>query len=191
MPTRGPASRSSRSPLFGPFMPRFPGAALTLPATAARPDTIYSHAGQFRGLVDAHRDETDLWMRCGAKKVRLEVHMTDMPVFVPRLEAAALPCDWLLCVPKANSHGSVAINVLQAAGEANPKHIRSVSGSNGVTSRADWDAVNGGRAGVHDHVCPQRSLRHHRPGRSSVRELIGEGRGCRDGVLGIPGAQGR
>ena len=32
--------------------------------------------------------------------------------------------------------------LLQAAGEAHDKAIGSVSGANGMTSRADWDAMN-------------------------------------------------
>ena len=83
------------------------------------------------------------------------------------------PLEALKAIDKMIVMGAAADHkLLQAAGEAHDKAIGSVSGANGMTSRADWDAVNAAlgrarvRARVHGHGCLQRRLSHHRPGPS-------------------------
>ena len=56
---------------------------------------------------------------------------------------AFTPLEALKAIDKMIVMGAAADpKLLQAAGEAHHKAIGSVSGANGVTSRADWDAVN-------------------------------------------------
>ena len=80
---------------------------------------------------------------------------------------ASKPLESLKAIDKAIVIGAAADpKLLQAAGEANHNAIGSVSGANGMTSRADWDAMYTalGRVSrpcrVHGQGCLQRSLLH-------------------------------
>ena len=63
--------------------------------------------------------------------------------------------------------------LLQAAGEAHHNAIGSVSGTNGMTSRADWDAMNTALGRV------SRPCQSPWPGMSTTKLLHGQWRPCR------------
>ena len=111
------------------------------------------------------------------------------------------PLEALKAIDKMIEMGAAADpKLLKDAAEAHHKAIGSISGPNGVTSRADWDAVNAaiGRVVASVPNGPQSkghgrlrfSNSHHGPRSASVHEVLGERTRRREGLPRIPGIQG-
>ena len=93
------------------------------------------------------------------------------------------PLKALKAIDKMIEMGAAADpKLLKAAADAHHKAIGSISGPNGVTSRADWDAVNAalGRVVASDPKDKVMSVYdgHHRPQSASLHEVLGERCGC-------------
>ena len=108
------------------------------------------------------------------------------------------PLEALKAIDKMIEMGAAADpKLLKDAAEAHHKAIGSISGPNGVTSRADWDAVNAAIGRVVASVPKAKVMAvydsvnsHHGPRSASVHEVLGERTRCREGLPRIPGIQG-
>ena len=108
------------------------------------------------------------------------------------------PLEALKAIDKMIEMGAAADpKLLKEAAEAHHKAIGSISGPNGVTSRADWDAVNAAIGRIVASVPKAKVMAvlrfsdsHHGPRSASLHEVLGEWTRCREGLPRIPGIQG-